>query len=119
MFRSYIFRRVKFRDVLGVFKDLITFKITQNRVFSTPGIDLGGAQVIAYAWVGRCLTNRLCLLSLIKMGITFRSGIGLRQNWYHWKANLILYNLVGLNQPKYHINIELYSFKDDPCKIEH
>ena len=42
-------------------KDLITFKTTQNEVFLTPGIDLGGAQVIAYAWVRRRLKNHLCL----------------------------------------------------------
>ncbi|KAF3633591.1 Elongation factor 1-alpha [Capsicum annuum] len=42
------------------------------------------------------------------MGITFHSGIRLRRNWYIWKANSILYNFVGLNQPKYHINIEVY-----------
>ena len=100
-------------------KDLITLKITQNGVFLAPEIDLGGAQVIAYAWVGRHLTNRLSLLSLTKKGITFCSGIGLRQNWYHCKANLIFYNLLGLNQTKYHINIELYLFKDDLSKIEH
>ncbi|PHU00550.1 Chaperonin CPN60-1, mitochondrial [Capsicum chinense] len=28
------------------------------------------------------------------MGITFWLGIGLRQNWYRWKDNLILYNLI-------------------------
>ena len=47
MFRRYMFHRFKFRDVLGVFKDLITFKITQKGVYLAPGIDLDGAQEIA------------------------------------------------------------------------
>ncbi|KAF3652973.1 hypothetical protein FXO37_17235 [Capsicum annuum] len=37
--------------------------------------------------------NRVGLLPLTKNAITSYSGIGLRRNWYRWKADSIIYNL--------------------------
>ena len=46
--------------------------------------------------IGRRIAHRTPLLPLTKMGITLRSSIEFLRNWYRWKDNSIIYNLIGL-----------------------
>ena len=58
--------------------------------------------------IGRRIAHRTPLLPLTKMGITLRSGIGFLRNWYRWKDNSIIYNLIGLEM-KIFMYIKRYS----------